>query len=152
MNEYRSASKSMHRTVKKKKSFLDRVDFYLRQILSENLVNQFWRLYYSRLRRMLTISSGAIIMALCMQNQALSQIFDNVETGNLDEFLPDGSSADFFVELIQLFLFAGGITGIVGAVFQFIKGGNAEIWLGIAVAFIGALIAALFWTNSIYGG
>ena len=151
MNKH-SSLQSTSSIVRKKESFPNQVDYYLRLVFSKKLVNRFWRLYYSRLRKILVIVPGAIVLALCMQSSVLSQVFDNVETGNLDEFLPDGGSIDFFVEMLQLFLFAGGIVGIVGAVFQFVKGGNSEIWIGVAVAFIGALICALFWTGAIYGG
>ena len=152
MNEYNSSSKLIRQKKEQKKLWTEGVDFLLRQVLSLNFVNQFWRFYYSRLRKILTISSGAAVLALCMQNKVAAQLFEEVETGALDDFLPEGIEVDFFGEFLSLLLLAGGVAGIIGVAFQISRGGNAEIWVGILVGLISALIAILVWTGAIYGG
>ena len=154
MNEYKSTSSSSQSISPKnnqKKSFSDRVDSYLRLVLSKNLVNRFWRFYYSRFRKILTISAGAGVLTLCMQNKVVAQLFEEVETGALDEFLPDGIEIDFFGEALQILLLAGGIGAVIGLLFQISRGGNAEVWVSIVIGFIIALIAIILWTGAIYG-
>lgn len=145
-------SKSALKTAEKKKSFLDQIDFYLRQVFSKNLVNRFWRLYYSRLRKFLVVFPGAVILALSMQSKATAQLFDNVETGSLDEFLPDGIDLDFFTEFLQLFLLVGGVAAVIGLAFQISRGGSAEVWVSVLLSLVAALVAILLWTGAIYGG
>ena len=152
MKESILTSKSHAKTAEKKKTFSDRVDFYLRQVFSQNLVNRFWRLYYSRIRKFFLIVPGAIVLALSMQSQATAQLFDNVETGALDEFLPDGVELDFFTEFLELFLLVGGVAAVIGLAFQISRGGSAEIWISVLLSLVGALVAILLWTGAIYGG
>lgn len=151
MNKYDSKAEFKLSTASGKKIFLDRVDVYLRRIFAKNLVNRFWRLYYFRLRKILAISSGAGVLALCMQKKATAQLFDQVETSALDEFLPDGVDIDFFSQFLQLILLAGGTAGIIGVCFQISRGGNTEVWVGVLVGLIAALIGILLWTGAIYG-
>ena len=140
---------STRNLIDKIESFSDRL---LRFWFSELLVNSFWRFYYSRSSKAIGIIIGAVILTISMQTQASAQLFDNVETSELEGLLPEvGSGIDFIKEIAQLLFLGGGVVGIGGGAYQFMNGRSAEVWMGIGGACVISLALISWWSTAIYG-